>query len=77
VLAQKDRRVGKVKLLEGVLGMMETTVGWGGEENVLREPGFLMNEWTGFNEKEVVIEGMGDLKGVSLLRWDMDGFKVT
>ncbi|MCH94452.1 hypothetical protein A2U01_0015412, partial [Trifolium medium] len=50
----------KVTLLEEVLGMMETAVDWGGEENELREPGFLMKEWTGFNEKGVV---MGDLKG--------------
>jgi hypothetical protein len=74
VLAQKDRKLGKVKLLEGIFGVMETTVGWGGEENVLREPGFLMNEWSGFNEKGVV---MGVLKEVSLWSWDMDGFKVT
>jgi hypothetical protein len=44
VLAQKDKRAGKEKLLQGVFGMMETTVGWGGEENVLREPGFFMKE---------------------------------
>jgi hypothetical protein len=54
--------------------MVDTTVGWGGEENGLSEPGFLTKEWTGFNEKGVV---MGDLKEVNLWSWDMDGFKVT
>ncbi|GAU49609.1 hypothetical protein TSUD_286510 [Trifolium subterraneum] len=47
-----------VKLLEGVLGTMETKVGWGGEENGLRQLGFFMKEWTGFNEKGVVMVGL-------------------
>lgn len=42
----------------------------------LSEPGSLMmEEWTGFDVEDLVmIEGMGDLKGLSLWNWDMDEF---
>lgn len=40
----------------------------------LSEPGTsMMEEWTGFDVEDLVmIEGMGDLNGLSLWNWDMD-----